>query len=88
VFREAQETSPPILSVDPRLEAEQIARLQAFRGARDAGETRDALAKLEAGAREDRNLMPLLIEAVSRRSTLGEIVATLKGVYGEYRPGN
>ncbi len=32
--------------------------------------------------------MPLLIEAVSRRSTLGEIVATLKGVYGEYRPGN
>ena len=43
---------------------------------------------LEEGAREDRNLMPLLVEAVSRRATLGEIVRSLKGVYGEYRPGN
>jgi len=88
VFRKENETPPAILSVDPRLEAEQIGRLAAFRAARPAHEVRPALARLEEGAREDRNLMPLLVDAVSRRSTLGEIVRSLKAVYGEYRPGN
>ncbi len=88
VFREDKETLPPILSVDPRLETEQIERLAAFRAARPAEEARAALARLEEGAREDRNLMPLLVEAVSRRATLGEIVRSLKAVYGEYRPGS
>jgi methylmalonyl-CoA mutase N-terminal domain/subunit len=32
--------------------------------------------------------MPGLIEAVSRRATLGEIVTALKEIYGEHRPGN
>ncbi len=88
VFREENETPPPILSVDPKLETEQIERLKAFRASRDAADAGAALARLEAAAREDRNLMPLLVDAVSRRATLGEIVASLKGVYGEYRPGN
>jgi methylmalonyl-CoA mutase, N-terminal domain len=87
-FREEGEIPPPILSVDPWLEAEQIARLEAFRAARDGAKSRAALAKLQSDAREDRNLMPALVEAVSAHATLGEIVATLKDVYGEYRPGN
>ena len=32
--------------------------------------------------------MPAMIEAVAAGSTLGEIVIALKGIYGEYRPGN
>ncbi len=87
-FREDTETAPPTLSVDPRIEEEQIERLAAFRAARHTGESREALSKLQADALEDRNLMPALVEAVSRRVTLGEIVASLKEIYGEYRPGN
>ena len=44
--------------------------------------------RVEADAREDRNLMPALIEAVASGSTLGEIVSALKEIYGEYRPGS
>jgi methylmalonyl-CoA mutase, N-terminal domain len=87
-YREETETRPPILSVDPGVEVEQIGRLKAFRASRDAGEALAALSRLQADAREDRNLMPALIEAVSRRATLGEIVASLKEIYGEHRPGN
>jgi methylmalonyl-CoA mutase N-terminal domain/subunit len=31
--------------------------------------------------------MPGLLEAVSAGATIGEIVAALKSVFGEYRPG-
>jgi methylmalonyl-CoA mutase N-terminal domain/subunit len=43
---------------------------------------------LQSDAREDRNLMPGLVEAVSRHATLGEIVKSLKEIYGEHRPGH
>ena len=65
VFREEKETPPPTLSVDPGLETEQIERLKVFRASRDATEAREALARLESAAREDRNLMPVLVDAVS-----------------------
>jgi methylmalonyl-CoA mutase N-terminal domain/subunit len=87
-FREEQETVSGILSVDPAIEREQVERLRAFRASRDTAASRSALDALGRDAREDRNLMPALVEAVSRRATLGEIVSTLKELYGEYRPGN
>ena len=86
-FREQNEIAPPILAIDPEIEPEQLARLAAFRAARNPERTERALAKLQADAREDRNLMPGLIEAVTQSATLGEIVKSLKGIYGEHRPG-
>ena len=82
------EAGPPILTIDPAIETEQLARLAAFRASRDAQSATRALAKLQSDAREDRNLMPALIDAVTREATLGEIVKALKEVYGEHRPGN
>jgi methylmalonyl-CoA mutase N-terminal domain/subunit len=87
-FREETETLPPILSVDPRIEAEQVERLKAFRAARNAAKTREVLARLQSDARADRNLMPAIVEAVSGNATVGEIVGSLKEIYGEHRPGN
>jgi len=86
-FREQNEIAPPILAIDPEIEPEQLARLAAFRAARNPERTERALAKLREDAREDRNLMPGLIEAVTESATLGEIVKSLKGIYGEHRPG-
>ena len=75
-------------SVDPALETEQIVRLRAFRATRDSSASQAALEALQRDAREDRNLMPALVEAVSRHATLGEIITALKTIYGEFRPGN
>jgi methylmalonyl-CoA mutase N-terminal domain/subunit len=88
VQREENEVPMPILTVDPKIEVEQIARLRAFRASRDAARAAAGLEALERDAREDRNVMPAMIEAVAAGSTLGEIVIALKGIYGEYRPGN
>jgi methylmalonyl-CoA mutase N-terminal domain/subunit len=88
VYRDASETPVPILSVDPSVETEQIERLRAFRAARDGARSAAALARVSADAREDRNLMPALVEAVAADATLGEIVGALKAVYGEHRAGN
>jgi methylmalonyl-CoA mutase N-terminal domain/subunit len=86
-FREEGDEPPPLLSMDPRIESDQVARLAAFRAARDAASAEKATAALQSAAREDRNLMPPIIAAVAASVTLGEIVSALKEVYGEYRPG-
>ncbi|HEY3171459.1 MAG TPA: methylmalonyl-CoA mutase family protein, partial [Thermoanaerobaculia bacterium] len=87
-FREEENESPPVLTIDPEIEHDQIARLRAFRAAREPGRVSTALAALERDGREDRNLMPALIAGVSSGATLGEIVSTLKTVYGEHRPSS
>jgi methylmalonyl-CoA mutase, N-terminal domain len=88
VQRDEREAPVPILTVDPSIEAEQVERLRAFRAARDGARSTAGLARVSADAREDRNLMPALVEAVAADATLGEIVGALKVVYGEHRAGN
>ena len=74
-----------ILRIGVEIEEAQRARLLRLRGDRQEPEVAGALAALEAGARGDANTMPLLIDAARARATLGEIVATLKAVFGGYR---
>jgi methylmalonyl-CoA mutase N-terminal domain/subunit len=82
-FREEETGATPVSTVDPEIERDQVSRLQAFRASRDGAKAAAARAALERDAREDRNLMPAVIEAVGAKATLGEIVSTLKTVYGE-----
>jgi methylmalonyl-CoA mutase N-terminal domain/subunit len=86
-FREEKGETPPLLTVDPAIERDQVERLRAFRRARDGERSTAALSALERDAREDRNLMPGFVSAVGADATLGEIVSSLKSVYGEHRPG-
>jgi methylmalonyl-CoA mutase N-terminal domain/subunit len=58
---------------------------QALRARRDAARTTAALQSLVAAAREDRNLMPPILDCVRAEATLGEISDALREVYGEYR---
>ncbi|HRE43684.1 MAG TPA: methylmalonyl-CoA mutase family protein [Terricaulis sp.] len=74
-----------IQTVDLAAEAEQIARLKAWRNARDAGAAEAALAQLEADARADKNIMPASLAAAKAGVTTGEWAGTLRKVYGEYR---
>jgi len=74
-----------ILTVPPAVEAEQVARINAWRAARDANAVAGAIAELKAAAREDRNIMPASIAAAHAGLTTGEWGAALREVFGEYR---
>jgi len=74
-----------IHTVDLSVEAEQIARLKAWRAQRDGKAAEAALAALEADARADKNIMPASIAAAKAGVTTGEWAAALRAVYGEYR---
>ena len=71
--------------VDPRIEAEQRRRLSAVRARRDAGRAASLLERLQQAARDDTNLVGLLIDCVEGEVTLGEICGALRQVWGEYR---
>jgi methylmalonyl-CoA mutase, N-terminal domain len=75
-----------LLRIDPALEQQQIERVQAVRGRRDSAVVEASLARLkEAAAREDENLMPLLIEASRAYATLGEMCDALRETWGTWR---
>ena len=75
----------PIHKVDAAVEARQVARLQEVRHRRDGAKVAALLDRLEAEAKNPgANLMPITIEAVKARATLGEIVARLRGLFGAY----
>jgi len=81
-----EETYPiPILRVDPKVEEEQVIRLQKLRRERDNRKVKEVLEKLHYAAEKDENLMPIIIDAVKAYATLGEICGVLREVYGEYK---
>ncbi|UEM01315.1 protein meaA [Skermanella rosea] len=73
------------LAVDPQAEADQLARLEAWRAARNASDVEAALVDLGAAAREGRNIMEPSIRCAHAGVTTGEWSAVLRGVFGEYR---
>jgi methylmalonyl-CoA mutase N-terminal domain/subunit len=75
-----------ILRIDAALERKQIGRLEAVRAKRDAQAVERTLGELRtAAAREDQNLMPLLLECARVHASEGEIVHALQDVFGSYR---
>ncbi|HEY8425907.1 MAG TPA: methylmalonyl-CoA mutase family protein [Limnochordales bacterium] len=84
VIPSSEEKPVPILRIDPELERKQVERLQQVRRSRDERRVRQALEALGAAARRGDNVMPALIESVRAYATLGEMVDTLKAVYGVY----
>ncbi len=66
-------------------EADQIARLRAWRAARDEAEVADALRALRSAASKGENIMPASIAAAKAGVTTGEWAAALRAEFGEYR---
>src|SRR5262245_39084756 len=71
--------------IDPGIEAEQIARLEAWRRARDGAAVAKTLAELQRAAGEGRNIMEPSIACAKAGVTTGEWGQTLRQVFGEYR---
>ena len=74
-----------IMIVDPKNEAEQIARLSRWRAARDAQAVNEALRDLRAAALDGSNIMPPSIAAAKAGVTTGEWGDVLRQAFGQYR---
>jgi (2R)-ethylmalonyl-CoA mutase len=74
-----------IQTVDFAVEAQQIARLKAWRAQRDNAAASAALAELQASAKEERNIMPASLACAKAGVTTGEWSFALREVFGEYR---
>ena len=74
-----------IMVVDAEAEADQIARLQAWRAGRDEAAVKAALARLRADAASGANIMPASIAAAKAGATTGEWGETVRSVFGLYR---
>ncbi len=74
-----------IQKVDPMLEAETVAKLKAWRAARDAKAVDAALEGLRSAAVEGRNMMEPSIVAAKAGVTTGEWGGVLREVFDQYR---
>ncbi|MBI4234036.1 MAG: methylmalonyl-CoA mutase, partial [Chloroflexi bacterium] len=75
----------PILRVDREGERRHLERLNRARRTRSAREVRQSLAALKKAAKGEENLMPPILDAVKAYATLGEMMNTLRDVFGEYQ---
>ena len=77
---------PEILKVDQESEDEQVERLKAFKGDRDAELVERRLDELREVARGSGNLLPPIRAALKDRASIGEVCGAMKDVFGEYQP--
>lgn len=74
-----------IMIVDPAVEAEMIADVNAWRTSRDNARVEAALAHLRSAAETDENIMEASIELAVAGGTTGEWSQVLRDVFGEFR---
>ena len=74
-----------IMMADPEAEADQIARLEAWRTSRDDAAVKSALSELREAAKSGINIMPASIKAAKAGATTGEWGLMLRQAFGEYR---
>ncbi|HXN22603.1 MAG TPA: methylmalonyl-CoA mutase family protein [Candidatus Dormibacteraeota bacterium] len=84
-FTADDEKKIPTLRINPEIERQQIARLQALRTRRDSGGVQQALAEISRRARTTENLLPAILAAVEAYATVGEVSDALRQVFGEYQ---
>ena len=74
-----------IMVVESGVEADQVARLEAWRNARDPAAIEAALRALREAAQKGANIMPPSIAAAKAGVTTGEWAGVMRQVHGEYR---
>jgi methylmalonyl-CoA mutase N-terminal domain/subunit len=73
-----------VFRLDPGIEREQVERVRALRASRSLEAWQAAVDRVERAARGTDNLVPVIVDAVEQRVTLGEISDALRRVFGEY----
>lgn len=82
---ENEKVDIPLLTVSPEVERVQRKQLNALKQSRNQHEVKKALEEIQRAAKENRNLMPALLDAAEKYVTLGEMVNELRLVFGTYQ---
>tara|TARA_B100001013_G_scaffold73348_1_gene38942 strand:- start:84 stop:1733 length:1650 start_codon:yes stop_codon:yes gene_type:complete len=80
-----EEIEIPILEIRNEVEREQIEGLKSLRDNRDDQIVDEKLKAITDASRTKDNLMPLIIDAAQSHATLGELVTSMKVVFGEWQ---
>jgi methylmalonyl-CoA mutase N-terminal domain/subunit len=75
----------PLLKIDDDVAREQIENLQRLRDQRSNEKVQAKLDALKEAAKGTENLMPYIMDAIREYASIGEVMATLKEVFGVYR---
>lgn len=82
----AMEHEPiPILQIDESVARQQLAQLRKVKKTRNNTQVKKKLLDLKRAAADEKNVMPFILNCVKGYATLGEIMDSLKEVYGEYQ---
>ena len=81
---ENEEIDIPILKVSEEVEEKQVERLKSLKARRNNKAVEESLKKISDAVVNNKNLMPVFIEAAENYVTLGEMVAELKKHFGTY----
>ena len=80
-----EEIEIPILEIRNEVEREQIEGLKSLRDNRDDQIVDEKLKAITDASRTKDNLMPLIIDAAQSHATLGELVTSMRVVFGEWQ---
>lgn len=83
-FQAEESSNTPVLKVDDNIREIQVQKLKTLRDSRNQQECDKLMAELKSKATTSENLMPVVLQAVEAKCTLGEISDALVQVYGEY----
>ena len=75
----------PGFRIDDSIQKMQCDKIDLLKSKRDNDAVQSILNKISATAKTNKNLMPVVLEAVETHCTLGEIADVLRSVFGEYR---
>jgi methylmalonyl-CoA mutase N-terminal domain/subunit len=83
-FQQEELTAVPILRIDDDVAQEQVERLDQIKKDRDNNKVHESLERLKVAAKGTENLMPFIMDAIRAYASIGEIINTLKEVFGTY----
>ncbi len=83
-YTEGGEQEIPTLKIDHAAEKKQVDRVKAFKAGRNPERHQTALMAVERACVENRNVVPILIDAVADGVTLGEVSDIYRKVFGVY----
>ncbi|MNK30089.1 Methylmalonyl-CoA mutase [compost metagenome] len=81
-FTQEEEGLTEVFNIDDSIRKLQTEKLERLRATRNQAEVDEALRVLKEAAQGDTNLMPLIIDAVEKYATLGEIADVLRATFG------
>jgi len=74
----------PILEITDEVQSQQIKQLEKIKNNRNDFKIKEALSAITRACKSNDNILPLIIDAALQYATLGEIVDSMKTVFGEW----